>query len=191
MIFFLHGAGERGSDVQRVAVHGPLRQAAKDAAFPFLVVAPQCPAGERWNAEILTKLLDEIERSEPVDRSRVYLTGLSMGGFGTWELGLRQAERFAAIVPICGGGNRIDVMVASQRNPAAFRSLPIRAYHGERDDVVLPDESRRMVDAVRRAGNQHAELILHPEDAHDSWSRVYRDPQLYQWLLEHRREERP
>ena len=190
LIFFLHGAGERGADVQRVAIHGPLRRAEQQADLPFFIVAPQCPAGERWNAELLAKLLDQIESSEPVDRSRVYLTGLSMGGFGTWELGLLHAERFAAIAPICGGGNRIDVMVASQSKAEAFRSLPIRAYHGARDELVPPDESRRMIDAVQRAGNRHAELLIHPQDGHDSWTRVYADPQFYQWLLRHRREGR-
>src|SRR5438067_11719457 len=105
LMLFLHGAGERGSDVNKVKVHGPPKIVEKRKDFPFIVVSPQCPADSWWRAFELLSLLDEIQKDYRVDPDRVYLTGLSMGGFGTWELASQAPQRFAAIAPICGGGN--------------------------------------------------------------------------------------
>ncbi len=190
LILFLHGAGERGDDVWKVATHGPPKIAGEQPDFPFIVVSPQCPEGEIWDPTTLGALLDEIERAHRVDRTRVYLTGLSMGGYGTWNLAMRQPERFAAVAPICGGGQLIDVLATSGRNPQALRSLPVRAHHGARDNVVPPAESERMVNALKNAGATNVSLTIHPDDGHDSWSRVYSDPEFYQWLLGHRRANR-
>src|SRR3954469_24984435 len=109
LMLFLHGAGERGSDVNKVKVHGPPRIVEKRKDFPFIVVSPQCPADSWWRTFELNALLDEIQSQYKVDPDRVYLTGLSMGGFGTWELATQYPQRFAAIAPICGGGNPILV----------------------------------------------------------------------------------
>src|SRR6187402_2171235 len=99
LMLFLHGAGERGSDVQRVAIHGPLSLVKQGTNFPFIIVAPQCPAGQIWETEPLLQLLDKITASHNVDTNRIYLTGLSMGGYGSWKLGLTYPERFAAVAP--------------------------------------------------------------------------------------------
>ena len=106
LMLFLHGAGERGSDVERVKKHGPPRLVARRKAFPFVVVSPQCPEGERWKPDTLTALLDDVVSRYRIDEDRVYVTGLSLGGFGTWALAGEDPGRFAAIAPICGGGIR-------------------------------------------------------------------------------------
>src|SRR6185312_957721 len=111
LILFLHGAGERGTNVWLVAKHGPPKIDTTMTNFPFIVVSPQCPDGKAWSDDVLLALLDQVEAKYRVDTHRVYLTGLSLGGFGTWSLGLHHPERFAAIAPICGGGSFIDVYV--------------------------------------------------------------------------------
>src|SRR5436190_6010547 len=114
LIFFLHGAGERGTDVSKVAIHGPPKRVREHPEFPFIVVSPQCPEGEVWSPDILLGLLEEVTKKHKVDVSRIYLTGLSMGGYGTWDLGLSHPEKFAAIVPICGGGDYITMLLSSR-----------------------------------------------------------------------------
>lgn len=185
LMLFLHGAGERGTDVNRVAKHGPPMIVRDRPDFPFILVSPQCPPDQWWSAEGLVKLLDECEASLRVDHERVYLTGLSMGGFGTWQLGLRNPERFAAIAPICGGGEARQVRMAA-RNPA-FKTLPIWAFHGAKDPVVPMAESERMVEAVKAAGNPNVRLTIYPDEQHESWIPAYANEDLYRWFLEHKR----
>jgi len=187
LIFFLHGAGERGKDVWKVAVHGPPKIVAKDSDFPFIVVSPQCPERQIWSSEVLLGLLDKVEQKLNVDRGRVYLTGLSMGGYGSWDLGLRNPERFAAIVPICGGGQLITVLLAEGTKRAALNSLGIWAFHGGKDPVVPLEESQRMVNLLKKSGVQDVKLTVYPEAGHDSWTEAYNDPELYKWLLSHER----
>jgi len=108
LMLFLHGLGECGSDINLVKKHGPPKRIENEKRFPFVVVSPQCPRGSRWEAWRLTSLLDEVIKSNDIDEDRIYITGLSMGGFGTWDLAAYSPERFAAIAPICGGGNTLD-----------------------------------------------------------------------------------
>ena len=115
LILFLHGSGERGTNLWSVARHGPPKLVKTQADFPFIVVSPQCPSGQTWNNDTLLALLDEVAAHYQVDATRVYLTGLSMGGFGTWSLGLEHPERFAALAPICGGGDPLAVLLADAR----------------------------------------------------------------------------
>lgn len=187
LILFLHGAGERGDDLWLVAKHGPPKVVREQPDFPFILVSPQCPAGQRWSDEVLLALLDEVLAAHRVDPTRVYLTGLSMGGYGTWSLGLAHPERFAAIVPICGGGDPIRVMLGDPARAQALRSLPVWAFHGAKDPVVRLEESERMVAALKRAGNPHVKLTVYPEAQHDSWTDTYNNPELYRWLLSHQR----
>jgi predicted peptidase len=187
LIFFLHGAGERGSNVWKVAVHGPPKIVAKDPDFPFIVVSPQCPEGQIWSSEALLGLLDNVEKKLNVDTGRVYLTGLSMGGYGSWDLGLRHPDRFAAIVPICGGGQLISVLLAEGTNREALKSLGVWAFHGGKDPVVPLVESQRMADFLKKSGVQDVKLTVYPEAGHDSWTEAYNDPELYKWLLRHER----
>ncbi len=187
MILFLHGAGERGSNLEKVKAHGPPKQIEKNPDFPCVVVSPQCPDGETWDVAELTGLLDKIMAEQNIDPDRVYLTGLSMGGYGTWALGLSHPERFAAIVPICGGGERIKVILAGREKGEILKTLPVRAYHGAKDPVVPLEESERMIDALKRAGAQDATLTVFPEAQHDSWTQTYDDPAFYPWLLKQKR----
>ncbi|MBN1510277.1 MAG: prolyl oligopeptidase family serine peptidase [Sedimentisphaerales bacterium] len=180
LMMFLHGAGERGSDLNRVKVHGPPKLIEQGKDMPFIVVSPQCPFEQWWpeKIETLTALLDEIQSKCAVDPDRVYLTGLSMGGFGTWALGSAHPERFAAIAPICGGG---QTYLARK-----LVNVPVWAFHGAKDPVVPLAESEAMVQAVTRAGGQ-AKLTVYPEAQHDSWTATYDDPEFYDWLLSHKR----
>jgi len=187
LILFLHGAGERGTNIWKVAVHGPPKIVKDKPDFPFIVVSPQCPAGQRWDNDVLSALLDEVIAKYKVDKSRIYLTGLSMGGFGTWTLGLAHPERFAAIAPICGGGDPIALLLADPKKSGALKSLPVWAFHGAKDPVVKLEESQRMVDALKRSGCKEVEFTVYPEAQHDSWTETYNNPKLYEWLLSHQR----
>lgn len=187
LILFLHGAGERGADLAKVAIHGPPKLVKQRQEFEFIIVSPQCPAGRHWDSDTLLALLDSVIAAHAVDTRRVYLTGLSMGGFGTWDLGLAHPDRFAAIAPICGGGDPLHVLLPDPKKAAALKTLPIWAFHGAKDPVVLLSESERMVNAVKRAGCKDVQLTVYPEATHDSWSETYLNPKLYEWFLGHAR----
>lgn len=187
LMLFLHGAGERGTNIWKVAVHGPPKIVKTRPDLPFIVVSPQCPAGQRWDNNVLLALLDKVIAGYKVDTNRVYLTGLSMGGYGTWSLGIAYPEKFAAIAPICGGGETIDVLLANRTKAAALKSLGVWAFHGAKDPVVKLAESERMVEALKSARCPDVKLTVYPEAQHDSWTETYNNPQLYDWFLEHER----
>ena len=187
LMLFLHGAGERGNDISKVTTHGPPKNVAQDSDFPFILVSPQCPEGEIWSNDILLGLLDEVIGTCRVNTNRIYLTGLSMGGYGTWDLGLSHPERFAAIVPICGGGDLITVLLTDGSKKQALKSLGVWAFHGGKDPIVPLEESQRLVDILKRVGTTDVRLTVYPEAGHDSWTETYNNPQLYQWLLSHER----
>jgi predicted peptidase len=179
LLLFLHGAGERGDDVSRVAFHGPpklIREATLD--LPFIIVSPQVPEDRIWSVRFLDALLEEIERTYRVDEDRIYVTGLSMGGYGTWELAMEFPHRFAAIAPISGGG--------TTPGACTLRHLPIWAFHGALDQVVPPYNTEDFVTRLR-ACDGHIRYTRYEDAGHDAWTRTYADPQLYEWLLSHRR----
>jgi len=187
LLLFLHGAGERGDNLTLVAKHGPPKLVARNREFPFVIVSPQCPADRIWDDDALLALLDEVIARFRIDPRRVYVTGLSMGGYGTWNLGLKYPERFAAIAPICGGGSGADVLLASTVKGRALRSLAVWAFHGARDAVVPLIESKVMVATLRKAGCRKVKLTVYPDAEHDSYTRTYDRPELYKWFLSHRR----
>lgn len=187
LMLFLHGAGERGDDLARVTVHGPPKLVREGREFGFILVSPQCPAGKTWDDETVLALLDEVMEEHRVDEKRVYLTGLSMGGYGTWSLGTKHPERFAAIAPICGGGSILPLLLPEPGKQEALRNLPIWAFHGAKDEVVPVPESERMTGALRRIGNE-PKLTIYPEAGHDSWTEAYNDPKLFEWFLRQKRE---
>ena len=180
LMLFLHGAGERGSDLQKVKVHGPPKIVENQKDFPFIVVSPQCPTGDWWDEklDVLTNLLDDVIARYDVDTDRVYLTGLSMGGYGTWALASKYPERFAAVAPICGGGKRFMAY--------RLKDMPVWAFHGAKDSVVPLEESEEMVKAINARGGD-AKLTIYPDAGHDSWTKSYDNQELYDWLLQHRR----
>lgn len=187
LILFLHGAGERGTDVWLVAKHGPPKIDTTTANFPFIVVSPQCPPGQNWSDDLLLALLTDIESKYAVDTHRVYLTGLSMGGFGAWSLGVSHPDRFAAIAPLCGGGDFIKVYLAAERHKAALTSLGVWAFHGAKDPVVPLEESQRMVNYLKKVGVTDVKLTVYPEAEHDCWTQTYANPELFSWFLQHSR----
>jgi predicted peptidase len=189
LILFLHGSGERGNNVWKVATHGPPKVVTNRSDFPFILVSPQCPDGKHWERDSLLALLDDVIGRNNVDTNRVYLTGLSMGGYGTWELGLSSPEKFAAIAPICGGGEFISLLLSSREKTKSLKTLGIWAFHGAKDPVVPLSESERMVEAAKKAGVKEVKLTVYPEAGHDSWTETYKSPELYEWLLKHDRGE--
>lgn len=182
LVLFLHGAGESGDDLEKVKKHGPPKLIAEGKKFPFIVVSPQSARGG-WDPAMLNALLDDLMAHYKVDRERVYLTGLSMGGFGTWALAAAHPEKFAAIAPICGGGNPADAK--------KIKDLPIWVFHGAKDPVVKLDRSETMVKALKEAGAEHVQFTVYPEAAHDSWTETYNNPDFYEWLLKQKRGKQP
>ena len=180
LILFLHGMGERGDDLELVKKHGIPKIVEQKKDFSFIAVSPQCPGTSWWPFELeaLNALLDEIVSMYAVDVDRIYLTGLSMGGYGTWNLAAAYPERFAAIAPICGGGDPEKV--------CALKTVPVWAFHGAKDKVVSPEESQKMVNALKECGGD-VQLTIYPEAEHDSWTETYNDPKLYEWFLSHTR----
>jgi predicted peptidase len=180
LLIFLHGSGESGSDIEKVKVHGPPKLIAAGKEFPFIVVSPQAPDMPRrgWDVELMNTLLDDLIEKYAVDEDRVYLTGLSMGGYGTWAWAAASPERFAAVAPICGGGQ--------PRQARRMKDVPVWAFHGAKDPVVPLKESEDMIAALKTAGAE-PKLTVYPEAMHDSWTATYDNAELYTWLLEHKR----
>ncbi|OGU76747.1 MAG: phospholipase [Ignavibacteria bacterium RBG_16_34_14] len=178
LLLFLHGSGERGKDLEKVKVHGPPKLIASGKDFPFIVVSPQCPENQWWSIADLDVLLNEIVENYNVDPHRIYVTGLSMGGFGTWELAIKYPDRFAAIAPICGGGNSHLVSV--------LKDLPVWVFHGAKDNVVPLSSAQEMVDVLEKAGG-NVKFTIYPEAGHDSWTETYNNPELYEWFIKQKR----
>jgi predicted peptidase len=198
LVLFLHGAGERGEDNAIQLVHG-MNDFAQDEnreKYPCFVVAPQCPNGKQWvdvpwTAESHTQpenpseslqdtldLIAALRQEVSIDSRRLYVTGLSMGGFGTWDLAQRHPELFAAAAPICAGGD--------EQQAARLAKLPIWAFHGDVDTVVKPSRSRNMIAAIKAVGGQPL-YTEYPGVGHNSWAQTYRDPKLFEWLFAQKR----
>ena len=178
LVVFLHGAGDRGQDLEIVRRAGLPRQIEEGEQFEFILLSPQCPANRNWSPELIVELIEHISGSLSVDRDRVYLTGLSMGGFGTWRTASYEPNRFAAIAPVCGGG---DVTQAER-----LKNVPIWAFHGDKDTVVPLKASQEMVDAVKKCGGQ-VKFTVYSGGGHGIWDQTYRDKEFFEWLLAQRR----
>ncbi len=178
MIVFLHGAGERGSDIQKVKKHGPPKIVETNPDFGFIVLSPQCPARQRWNPPDVMALVKHVMEAHKVDRRRIYLTGLSMGGYGTWDTAINYPHTFAAIAPICGGGN--------PQYTRRIKHLPTWVFHGAKDQVVPISQSEAMVQSMKKAGGA-PKFTIYPDAGHDSWTESYANPELYQWFLKHKK----
>jgi len=178
LLIFLHGAGTRNTNyewLKRPVIYETLDK----CGLEFIVVAPLCRK-ETWfdHFETLIRFVDYISRHENVDSSRVYLTGNSMGGYGTWQLAMSIPEYFAAIAPVCGGGMYWDSMRLTE--------MGVWAFHGALDKTVLLEESQKMVDGINKRGG-NAKLTVYPDREHDSWTPTYSNPELYRWLLTHKK----
>lgn len=179
-ILFLHGSGERGNDLNLVKKNGLPKLINEGKNFPFIIVSPQCPVGEWWNVYELNSLIDELIKEHRIDEQRIYVTGLSMGGFGTWELAMKFPRKFAAIAPICGGGSIHD--------SKKIKHLPIWAFHGAKDEIVPLMRTVEIIDHLQALNaNPSPKLTVYPETGHDAWSETYENPQLYQWFLKQKK----
>ncbi|WP_417395486.1 prolyl oligopeptidase family serine peptidase [Gimesia chilikensis] len=178
LMLFLHGAGERGDNLDLVTVHGPPKLIKNGKQFPFIVVSPQCPEEQLWQPVELTALLNDIEKKYKVDKDRIYVTGLSMGGFGTWSLAAYTPYRFAALVPICGGGEKFWVK--------KIKHVPIWVFHGAKDGAVPLERSQTLVDVLKKE-KADVSFTIYPEAGHDSWTETYNNPEVYEWLLKQKR----
>jgi dienelactone hydrolase len=177
LILTLHGRGEAGVDIGLVRRQGLPRRVEAKGGLPFVIVAP--PSSDwAWNVEALDALLDEVLKRYRVDLDRVYVTGNSMGGNGTWALAAKCPERFAAIAPICGVGDASST--------GRLKNVPTWAFHGADDRVVPPEKSERMIAALKKAGGD-ARLTVYPGVGHDAWTATYANPRFYEWLLQQRR----
>lgn len=175
LLVFLHGAGERGDDVSLVGRHGPFKYANQGKEYPFVMVGPQCPSDKYWGnyLESLSAFLDEIIKEYNIDTNRIYLTGLSMGGTGTWHWLMAEPERFAAAAPICGTG----ICWYACR----IANKPIWITHGTADATVPFDESERMVEFLKRSGGDPKFTVLEGV-GHNAWDYAYTD-ELTEWFM--------
>jgi len=177
LVLFLHGAGERGDDLEKVKIHGPPKLAAGGKDFPFVLVSPQCESGSRWNPQELAKLVDHLANTYRVDRQRLYVTGLSMGGSGTWSLVTEFPGMFAAAIPICGRG---DTAAAEK-----LKNTPIWIFVGAEDRAATVQNCEAMAAELKKAGGD-VQLKVYPDLSHDCWTVTYDNPEVYAWLLKQR-----
>lgn len=174
LMIFLHGSGERGNNLDLVKTHGPPKLVKNGKEFPFILVSPQTPQNLWWNADFLNALLEVITSKYKVDMNRIYLTGLSMGGYGTWDLAEKYPHWFAAIAPICGAGNPFLA--------CNIKDIPTWVFHGAKDKVVPIEKSKEMVNAIKKCGG-NPKFTIYPEAGHNSWTKTYNNPDLYKWFL--------
>lgn len=174
LLLFLHGAGERGDDLSRVKIWGPPKMIENGHDFDAVVISPQCPKNVWWNTKQLKALLDHQIKEHSIDLDRVYVTGLSMGGFATWKLLSSYPKFFAAAVPVCGGG--------SPKKSKDFVDVPVWAFHGDADKVVPISGSRRMIESLKAAGGD-PKFTVYKGVGHNSWSKAYGDKSTFRWLF--------
>ena len=178
LVIFLHGSGERGDDLAQVKAHGLPELAAAGQSFPFVLVAPQVPSDRAWDSDALEALRADLVARLPIDADRVLMTGMSMGGYGTWNYAVDYPDRLAGIAPVCGIGD-------SDR-AERLRGVPVWAFHGALDDSVPIAGDQEMVDTLRAAGG-NVRFTVYPDVGHDAWDRAYADKDLYEWLLAQKR----
>ena len=198
LVLFLHGAGERGGDNAKQLVHGAkdFASEANRAKYPCFVVFPQCPEGRKWvevdwsldsheqpaeeslSLRLTREAIASMQKVLRVDEKRLYVTGLSMGGYGTWDMIARTPDVFAAAAPVCGG--------AVEATAGRLTKLPIWAFHGDKDTAVKPERSRRMIAAIEKAGGK-PKYTEYPGVGHNSWSQTYADPKFMEWLFAQKR----
>lgn len=192
LVIFLHGSGERGDDNKAQLKHGVagFASAERMKEFPCFLIAPQCPKDSSWAAsgkgfgdgkpgKLVLDLIEKTCKDLPIDTKRIYLTGLSMGGYGTWNLLAQKPDLFAAGIPICGGGDEKDA--------GKLAKIPIWIFHGDKDNAVKVERSRTMVAAIEKAGGK-PKYTEYPGVGHDSWSRTYADEKVLTWLFEQKKE---
>lgn len=179
VLFFLHGKGERGDDLSKTLVTGMPEILQHD--LPYILIVPQCKMNApTWELPSLDSLYEDVKRSLRIDTNRIYLTGLSMGGYGSWIWASANPERFAAVVPVAGYG-------LSRLNPCAMKDLPVWTFHNTDDNTIKVSETRKIVQAIKACGNTKIYYRESPYGGHDSWTKAYKDPALFSWLSEQKK----
>ncbi len=181
LLIYMHGAGTRGTNTELLVKSVFLAGYESQPEHPFLVVMPLCHQNTWFDLfETLKGFMERLRRRPDVDDRRVYLTGASMGGYATWQLAMSMPEVFAAIVPVCGGGMYWNV--------ARLEKVPVWAFHGGKDQTVLPRESEILVERLKQKGG-NAKLTIYPENGHNAWTDTYYNSEVYGWLLSHQKKE--
>lgn len=176
LMVFLHGSGERGDNLDMVKAHSPFTY--KNLfPEPVAILAPQCTKDVWWDTEAVYYLIKEIQQKYQIDNSRIMLTGLSMGGWGTLKLAMEHPELFSAVVAVCAPVDRLMKVRVSQYN-----DLPMKLFHGGNDDIVSPMNSIEIYQEIKKV-NKNVELTIFPDDNHNSWDSTYSNPKLYEWML--------
>ena len=178
LILFLHGGGERGNNLERVKGNGVPKYIASGKKLPFIVVAPQVASGKLWDPDLVVLMLKDIIKNYKVDEERIYLTGLSIGGLGTWETAEKYPELFAAIAPVSSWGD--------PSKEWRIRHTPAWVFHGAKDPKVPVIASQVMSDTLKHY-NDNVKLTIYPNAGHDCWNETYFNEKLYEWFLEHKR----
>lgn len=183
LLISLHGIGERGNDLQLLKRDGLAKMLDGYNSFPFIVVSPQCPTSTEWyydRTDTLVKtLIDDVVARYPVDSTRVYMTGYSMGGIGSWDMAIRHPNLFAAVAPIAARGEAYTSI-------CGMKEVPVWAFHGAKDDVVALFKAEAIVKALQDCGGT-VKFTVYPDAYHDSWTRTYNNRELYDWLLNQKR----
>jgi predicted peptidase len=175
LLLFLHGGGESGDNIERVKTHGPPGMIKEGKEFPFMVLSPQNPHPRKlWNETALITLLDRIVKEYRVDKSRIWVAGLSRGGYGAWRMAIQYPDRFAALVAVCGE--------TPDHYARWLGDMPIWVFHGEEDRTISIKESDEMVAALKKNGNP-VRYTKYPNTGHNAWDQAFSDPELYKWLL--------
>jgi len=201
LLLFLHGYGECGDDIKKVKKHGPPKLIGQfDSLANCVIISPQCPKNSWWRVETLKALVEEvIAQREDIDRSRLYVTGLSMGGYGIWSFISHYPNYFAAAIPICGGGNPFHLPanrppiksgINNEFRPEGLgkaKNLPLWAFHGIKDRSVPIKETEFLVRVLRNAGSTKVRFTSYPEAGHvTAWKNAYNDPTVWKWLFSKR-----
>ena len=179
LIIYLHGAGSRGTELSQLSHIGPISELEKGRNIPARMVAPQC-CGDTW-FELFETLIDFAENmanESGVDKSRIYLTGVSMGAYAAWQLAMTKPDMFAALVPVCGGG--------MYWNAERLKNMPVWAFHGALDDVVLPEESIKMVRGINKSGG-NAKITVFEKADHNAWDSAFALDEMWKWMLSQKR----
>lgn len=180
VLIFLHGSGERGSDLPAVTKWGPPHVVARHPGTPMLVVSPQLPAGQDWDVAALDRLLADLRKQYRIDARRIYLTGLSLGGMASWRWALARPELFAAVAPVAA--------MTPTDQACRLKDLPVWAFHGDDDGAVPVRGDFEMVEAIRAChGTPKPRLTVYPATDHFSWVPAYDDPAFWRWIAEQRR----
>lgn len=176
LVVFLHGSGERGQNLEMLKKHGPPKIAMDGHGLPFILAAPQCPMGRWWDPDEVIALTKHLEKTLQVDSKRIHLTGLSMGGFGTWACLAKEPKLYASGVPICGGGEPDKAPI--------LKDIPIWAFHGEKDEAVPFTKTKEMEESILNSGGKKFRVTYYPDAGHEaSWTEAYANPALFAWMM--------